>query len=185
MAESALETCRQRSSLPSAVCARLEKTWTPKPYEIELQVPSLLHLESLGLANIIYDPSTREITGLLDYEDCIGGDPLLEWAWMRYCFEHDGPDQTYFDFDPFLVGCGALEEDETRLLLYEPLPYLGKLRCIQAPGDRAHACADRLPAIVQELQAGRSGISPPPQRLQVGFRHGPRSDSQRKAKGMR
>ncbi len=109
-------------------------------------------MESLGFANLMYDPETRAITGLLDYEDCLGGDPLFEIVWMAYYFEHDGPDQTYFDFARFRSGYRELDDAAGRARLYAPLPYLDKLRWIPANGERARSYCERLAQMLVSLE---------------------------------
>jgi aminoglycoside phosphotransferase (APT) family kinase protein len=54
----------------------LERGWLPHLSRAEWGEPCLLHMEALGFANLLYDPATRAITGLLDYEDCLGDDPF-------------------------------------------------------------------------------------------------------------
>ncbi len=95
-ARSAIATCADRAAISLALCNRLQQNWLPALAQMHLDTPSLLHMESLGFANIMYTPETRKITGLLDYEDCLGGDPRFEFVWMRFYFEHDGVDQPYF-----------------------------------------------------------------------------------------
>jgi aminoglycoside phosphotransferase (APT) family kinase protein len=143
-AESAIETSANRGALPVPLAARLTKQWVPRLRALEPRVPSLLHLESLGFANILYDPDTRKITGLLDFEDCIGGDPLFERAWMEFYFEHDGKDQTHFDFARFEAGYGPIVRDDARALLYRPFPYLDKLRWIDPQGARTQLYCRKL-----------------------------------------
>ncbi len=99
----------------------------------------------------MYDPETRKITGLLDYEDCIGGDPLFEIVWMRYYFEHEGRDQSYFDFDRFEVGYGAVERNDSRQSLYRPFTYLDKLRWIDPNSSRAEDYRAILETMVRSL----------------------------------
>jgi aminoglycoside phosphotransferase (APT) family kinase protein len=136
-ARSAIQTCQRRGSLPEAVCTCLEREWVPRLAQVQLPVPQLLHLESLGFANLLYDPETREVTGLLDYEDCLGGDPLFEWTWMQYYLAYDGQTIPGFDFSRFLTGFGPLDVDRERLGLYAPFPYLDKLRWLDPQGTRA------------------------------------------------
>lgn len=134
---SALGTCVARGSLPLSVAKQLEQCWCRELASVDLHRPSLLHMESLGFANIMYNPDTRTITGLLDYEDCIGGDPLFEICWMRYYFNHSHPNQSYFDFQKFAEGYGSLDLDSDRIKLYSPFPLLDKLRWIDPVGSRA------------------------------------------------
>jgi hypothetical protein len=148
-ARSAIQTARERRVIPIKLAERLEIDWVPALAEINVEKPSLLHMESLGFSNIMYDPNSRRITGLLDYEDCLGGDPLFELVWMRYYFEHDGADQRYFSFKRFESGYGRIIWGERTLILYWPFPYLDKLRWIQPGGDRAKSYVARLETILE------------------------------------
>jgi aminoglycoside phosphotransferase (APT) family kinase protein len=150
-ANSATETCRRRNSLPNELSARLADAWIPRLENAELGRPSLLHLESLGFSNIIYSPETRRITGLIDYEDCIGGDPLFERMWMEFYFEHDGRNQEHFDFGRFEEGYGTMDRSEERRLLYGAFPYLDKLRWIDPDGDRAREYREKLDRLLTQL----------------------------------
>ncbi len=94
-------------------------------------------MEALGFSNLLYDPATRRITGLLDFEDCIGGDPSLEFAFMRFYFEHGDADQKHFDFGRFARGYPNAEEDAQKIQLYRPFPYLDKLRWIDPTSETA------------------------------------------------
>lgn len=152
-ARSAIQTCRERGSLSNALCDSLHERWLPRLRHVEWTEPTLLHMESLGFENILYDPGTRSITGLLDYEDCIGGDPLFEIVWMSYYFDHEGPAQTFFEFGRFWSGYGKIDGDARRALLYEPLPYLDKLRWIAADGERARLYWKQLNRILAMLDA--------------------------------
>jgi aminoglycoside phosphotransferase (APT) family kinase protein len=143
-AHSSIQLCRERGSIPAVLCDSLQDRWVPRLSEVAWSEPSLLHMEALGFANILYDPDTRAITGLLDYEDCLGGDPLFEIVWMAYYFEHDDPNQTFFDFARFQSGYGEMDRDASRVRLYEPLPYLDKLRWISPDGERARSYCERL-----------------------------------------
>lgn len=147
-AESAIETSVARGALPSRVADRLRKRWLPRLETAYLDRPSLLHMESLGFANILYQPDTRAVTGLIDYEDCIGGDPLFEVAWMRFYFEHHSHNQTYFDFTRFTSGYGEIDWVSDRLELYSPFPPLDKLRWIEPFSDRARGYVRWLDGIV-------------------------------------
>lgn len=142
--ESAFGTCVARGSLPASLAERLRERWFPELEDVDLGTPSLLHMEALGFANIMYAPKTGAITGLLDYEDCIGGDPLLEICWMKYYFEYASRDQRYFDFGRFAEGYGELELDAERLALYSPFPLLDKLRWIDPKSGRARGYVLRL-----------------------------------------
>jgi aminoglycoside phosphotransferase (APT) family kinase protein len=151
-AHSALELCRSRGSLPTALSDALMRNWVPRLPDIECAEPSLLHMESLGFANIMVEPATHSITGLLDYEDCLGGDPLFEFVWMRYYFEHDSLQQKYFDFDRFQSGYGMADLDISQVRLYEPFPLLDKLRWIPCDGDRARQYCMRLESMLALLK---------------------------------
>ena len=150
-AKSAIHTCQERTALSSVLCKRLEDHWVSALAEIHIKKPSLLHMESLGFSNIMYDPEFRRITGLLDYEDCLGGDPLFEFVWMRYYFEHDGQNQHHFDFKRFEAGYGSIIWDKRRMTLYWPFPYLDKLRWIPPDGDRARSYAAKLESLLRGL----------------------------------
>ena len=64
-------------------------------------------------------------------------------VWMRYYFEHEGPDQTRFDFDRFHRGYGLTEfPDRTRF--YWPFTWIDKLRWIEPAGNRAQSYLKRL-----------------------------------------
>lgn len=143
-ATSAIETCLERRSLPEDLAGKLKDRWVPQLADITISQPALLHMESLGFANLMYDPESREITGLLDYEDCIGGDPLFEIVWMRYYFEHSGTDQTYFDFERFEQGYGSPQNEPDLTPFYWPFTYLDKLRWIEPDGDRARSYWEKL-----------------------------------------
>ena len=149
-AASALSTCLSRGAVPPLLAKEMKKRWFPKLEKADLERPSLLHMESLGFANIMYDPETRTITGLLDYEDCIGGDPLFEICWMRFYFEHDSHDQRYFDVGRFAAGYGALELDSDRIALYRPFTFLDKLRWIEPEGSRAKGYVRRLETFIKQ-----------------------------------
>ena len=148
-ATSAIATCLGRGSIPEDLGRELEKRWVPELEKLSVSRPALLHMESLGFANLMYDPKSRTVTGLLDYEDCIGGDPLFEMVWMRYYFEHDGADQVYFDFSRFEQGYGHVETDSERALIYWPFTYLEKLRWIEPACSRAQSYWDRLRGLVK------------------------------------
>ena len=148
-ATSALGTCLGRASIPRDLAKDLEMRWVPQLEMLSVSKPALLHMESLGFANLMYDPESRTVTGLLDYEDCIGGDPLFEMVWMRYYFEHGGTDQKYFDFSKFEEGYGPVETDSDRALLYRPFTYLEKLRWIEPAGKRARSYWDRLKGLME------------------------------------
>jgi aminoglycoside phosphotransferase (APT) family kinase protein len=145
---SAIETCQDRGALPLSLSQRLRERWIPGLKSAEIPRPSLLHMESLGFANIMYDPESRRITGLLDYEDCIGGDPLFEIAWMKYYFGDNAPIQPFFDFDRFELGYGPLQLDRDRMTLYRPFTYLDKLRWIDPSSSRAQSYLEKLAQVV-------------------------------------
>jgi aminoglycoside phosphotransferase (APT) family kinase protein len=150
-ARSAIQTCRERAAVSPTLCRQLENIWMPALAETSVEKTSLLHMESLGFSNIMYDPESRRITGLLDYEDCLGGDQLFELVWMRYYFEHEGKDQHYFDFKRFELGYGGIIWDKRRMTLYGPFPYLDKLRWIPHDGDRAKSYTAKLESLLREL----------------------------------
>lgn len=149
-AASALSTCLSRKSLPLVLAKQLEERWLPKLSQVDLKKPSLLHMEALGFANIMYEPETRTITGLLDYEDCIGGDPLFEICWMKFYFEYGSQDQHYFDFGRFAAGYGELELDSERIALYSPFTFLDKLRWIEQDSDSAKGYVRKLKAFIKQ-----------------------------------
>jgi aminoglycoside phosphotransferase (APT) family kinase protein len=145
-ARSALRTAREQNAIEPELCDHLEAQWLPRLSEVACGLPALLHMESLGFANILYDPGTRKISGLVDYEDCIGGDPLLEFLFMRFYFEHDDEGsyerdawlkQKHFDFERFALGYENAEDDAQRVALYRPFPYLDKLRWIDPESPTA------------------------------------------------
>lgn len=138
-ARSALATARERNALTPELCDQLEVRWIPKLAEANHGRPALLHMESLGFANLLYDPDTKKLTGLLDFEDCIGGDPMFELLWMRFYFEHDDRNQRHFDFTRFARGYQNAESDAGKMPVYRPFPYLDKLRWIDPKGSRAVA----------------------------------------------
>ncbi len=151
VADHFLSKCLERGSISPSLHAVLAKKWYPLLQRIDLGSPSLLHMESLGFANILYDATSRKITGLLDYEDCLGGDPLFELTWMHYYFEDNGPGQTYFDFDRFALGYGSLPNDEHRSLVYKPFTWLQKLSWIDTDSTRAAFYPTRIQEICNEL----------------------------------
>jgi hypothetical protein len=67
---------------------------------------------------------------------------------MAYYFEHDDPDQTYFDFARFRSGYGEFDYHARRTQLYAPFPYLDKLRWIAADGERARLYRELLARIL-------------------------------------
>lgn len=147
---SALITCVERGALSRSLARRLKTRWLQQVESMHLDRPSLLHMESLGFANIMLDPENRTITGLLDYEDCIGGDPLFEICWMKFYFEYDAPDQLYFDFDRFAEGYGELDLDQERMRLYSAFPFLDKLRWIALESARAGSYVRSLEELISE-----------------------------------
>ena len=148
-ARSALATCGARAALAPALHSRLEACWLPALAALHLERPALLHMESLGFANILYQPETRTISGLLDYEDCLGGDPRFEFTWMRFYFERDGPEQYAFDFTRFAQGYGAIDWEDPVYQLYRPFTYLDKLRWVPIPGERATRYCEILEAMAE------------------------------------
>jgi aminoglycoside phosphotransferase (APT) family kinase protein len=151
VARHVLATCQARASVGAALLAGLRERWYPRLATVELARPALLHLESLGFANLLYDPASRAITGLLDYEDCIGGDPLFELTWMTYYLGPRTRPRAAFDFERFTQGYGAWPGDEDRESLYLALMYLEKLAWIDPEGARAAEHRDGLATITRAL----------------------------------
>ena len=141
-AQAALRTSLERGALGAELAGALDARWLPQLRELCIERPALLHMESLGFANLMIDPAARTITGLLDYEDCIGGDPLFEEVWMHFYFEHDGPSP--FDFERFESGYGELRKDASSARLYRVFPYLDKLRWIDPESARAERYRETL-----------------------------------------
>ncbi len=150
---SALETARARNAITSDLCQDIKANWLPLLSRVDAGTPALLHMESLGFANLMYDPGTRKLTGLLDYEDCIGGDPLLEFLFMRFYFEHDHEGtyrrdswltQRHYDFERFAAGYGNAQDNADRISLYQPFPYLDKLRWMDPQSPRAASYRNEL-----------------------------------------
>jgi aminoglycoside phosphotransferase (APT) family kinase protein len=144
MADEALKMCLERGSIDGQLHRALRRSWLPQLRELVEVEPRLLHLESLGFSNILYDPATRRITGLLDYEDCVGGDPLFEFAWLYYYFGGRDSGQKYFDYRRFLEGYGPHPEPGDRLALYRPVMWLDKLSWIRPDSERADGYRQRL-----------------------------------------
>ena len=59
--------------MPKDLASKLVDNWVPQLEGVTISRPALLRMESLGVANLMYDPGSRRITGLLDYEDWLGG----------------------------------------------------------------------------------------------------------------
>ena len=82
----------------------------------EVDTPRLVHWD-LWEGNLLVDPSTHRVTGLLDFERALWGDPLIE-----YIFHNLEPDSTY------IQGYGAplLETSKARRrrMLYNVYFYL-------------------------------------------------------------
>jgi aminoglycoside phosphotransferase (APT) family kinase protein len=152
MADQAMQMCLTRGSIDDRLYEGLRNTWYPLLDELADVAPRLLHLESLGFSNILYDPATRKITGLLDYEDCIGGDPLFEFAWMYYYFGNRASGQKYFSYGRLLEGYGDHSEPESRLAVYSPFMWLDKLSWIRPDSARADGYRQRLTAVCQGQQ---------------------------------
>lgn len=136
-AQSMVEKCRKRGSISEEVCRKLRSKWLLALSRLESDRPALLHMEALGFANILYDPETRRITGFLDFEDCIGGDPLYELEWMCYYYGSRESKQRYFNYGRFEETYGPWPADHYRSLLYKPLMYLYKLTWIDVKSERA------------------------------------------------
>ena len=151
-AENMIERCAKRNSLYAEVTRALEKKWFPAVSELNIERPALLHLESLGYANILFDPNTRRITGFLDYEDCTGGDPLLELEWMCYYYGLKGIQQPYFDYNRFEETYGVWPENRHRSLLYRVLPYLEHLAGTTDPNsERSVESNKKIAASIDQL----------------------------------
>jgi aminoglycoside phosphotransferase (APT) family kinase protein len=151
VARRVLARCQARASVGAGLLAGLRERWYPRLAAVELARPALLHLESLGFANLLYDPAARSITGLLDYEDCIGGDPLFELTWMTYYYGDRARPRAAFSFERFAEGYGRWPGGERREMLYRALMYLEKLARIDSHGSRAAEHRDVLATIVREL----------------------------------
>jgi aminoglycoside phosphotransferase (APT) family kinase protein len=151
LADEFIQRCDERSSISPAIKELLVSRWRPLLCHISLTSPSLLHMESLGFGNILYDPVSRRITGLLDYEDCLGGDPLFEVIWMRFYFESNGQEQTYFDFAKFERGYGGTIHDDGRGRLYWPFTWLQKLSWIEVDSARARHHAQKVKEACEQL----------------------------------
>jgi aminoglycoside phosphotransferase (APT) family kinase protein len=132
-----LNICQSRASIGEELAAHLWHGWYPRLAGIPAERPRLLHLESLGFANLLYDPTSRRITGLLDYEDCCGGDPLFELTWMSYYYGDHANPRAAFDYRRFIEGYGPWPDDAERAALYTALMYLEKLAWIDPGGARA------------------------------------------------
>lgn len=139
VAEKVLDTCSRRGSVTAELDALLRDRWLPRLRDLGSPRAALLHLESLGFANILYDPKSRRITGFLDYEDCIGGDPLFELVWMCYYYGDRHSAQSYFDYDRFESEYGQWPDDASAAVLYKPITYLEKLAWIDPHGERAES----------------------------------------------
>jgi aminoglycoside phosphotransferase (APT) family kinase protein len=159
VADRVLATCRQRGSIGPELHAALRRHWYPALGELRRERPALLHLESLGFANLLYDPPSRRITGLLDFEDCIGGDPLFELTWMEYYFGGRSSGQPYFDYDRFAWGYGLWPEDEYAARLYRGLILLEKLTWIDPSGRRAREHRERLERLCRDVAKQRRSSS--------------------------
>ncbi len=151
-AEGMLKRCAKRHSLDPDVLQAFKSTCLPLLSDLHIDRPSFLHLESLGFANILYEPSTRRITGLLDYEDCIGGDPLYEFEWMCYYFGHRVSRQPYFDFRRFEETYGIWPENLERSLLYRVLIFLDKLTSIAPKSERAKDHNQKILECIDQLE---------------------------------
>lgn len=149
MADGAMRMCLSRGSIDSRLDEGLRRTWYPLLRKLVEVEPRLLHLESLGFSNVLYDPATRRITGFLDYEDCIGGDPLFEFAWMYYYFGGRNSGQKYFSYSRFLEGYGDHPGPECRLALYSPFMWLDKLSWIRVDSGRAEKYRQRLSRVCE------------------------------------
>jgi aminoglycoside phosphotransferase (APT) family kinase protein len=151
VADRVLTTCQERGSIGPELHATLRRHWYPALGGLWRERPALLHLESLGFANLLYDPPSRRITGLIDFEDCMGGDPLFELTWMEYYFGDRASEQQYFDYARFARGYGPWPEDERASRLYRGLMLLEKLTWIDPVGRRAREHRERLEGLYREL----------------------------------
>jgi aminoglycoside phosphotransferase (APT) family kinase protein len=151
VARRALATCKTRASISPELATCLRERWYPRLAEVQLERPALLHLESLGFANLLYDPTLHSITGLLDYEDCIGGDPLFELTWMSYYYGDRGQPGSAFNYQRFAEGYGPWPGDDWRERLYRALMYLEKLAWIDPHGARATNHRQVLAVITRQL----------------------------------
>jgi len=138
MAERLLQICLSRGSISNQLHGKLQSEWLPLLNTLSGIDTRLLHLESLGFANILYDPSSRSITGFLDYEDCIGGDPVFEFAWMYYYYGHPSSNQPFFDYNRFLTGYGESPQFSDRVEIYRAFMWLDKLSWITIDSDMAN-----------------------------------------------
>jgi aminoglycoside phosphotransferase (APT) family kinase protein len=148
VASRALSICEARASISTALANVLRERWYLRLAEIPLERPALLHLESLGFANLLYDPVLRSITGLLDYEDCVGGDPLFELTWMTYYLGDRDRTDGVFNFRRFEEGYGRWPNNVQREKLYLMLMYLEKLAWIDPHGARALTHRQALAALL-------------------------------------
>lgn len=153
-----MDACSRRGSIGDDLHALLRRRWYPRLRELALGRAALLHMESLGFANILYDAASRAITGFIDYEDCIGGDPLYEFTWMAYYLgDRDGAGP-YFDYAQFEKGYGPLPRDDRAVRLYRAFPYLEKLSWINAGTARADHHREALGQLCRALGADGAGI---------------------------
>jgi aminoglycoside phosphotransferase (APT) family kinase protein len=151
MADRLMQVCLVRGGIDDKLNDNLQRHWLPHLSLLSDSSTRLLHLESLGFANILYNSQTRSITGFLDYEDCVGGDPLFEFAWMYYYYGHPASAQTLFDYDRFLSGYGNPPQSTNRIEIYQPFMWLTKLTWIGIGSDRAAGYRTKLRKICEEI----------------------------------
>jgi len=147
MAGRAMDMCLARGSIDRLLHEGLRRVWFAQFGALAGVEPRLLHLESLGFSNILYDPATKHITGFLDYEDCIGGDPLFEFAWMDYYLGGRDGDRKYFSYPRFMEGYADRPGPESRIEIYSPFMLLDKLSWIRPDSERAEGYRQRLRAL--------------------------------------
>ena len=150
-AEGMLRGCARWDSLDTEVRWALEAKWLPALSRLHIERPALLHLESLGYANILYDPESRRITGFLDFEDCIGGDPLFELDYMCHYYGPRGTPQLCYDYGRFEETYGAWPENPHRSLLYRVYRYMFPLASGQLKGEIATARNQEIAAYINHL----------------------------------
>jgi aminoglycoside phosphotransferase (APT) family kinase protein len=151
VADATLGRCLERGSIRPGLHAALRARWVPRLAAVECPRAGLLHLEALGFANLLHDPASRRLSGLVDYEDCVGGDPLFELTWMEYYYGERRSAQASFACARFERGYGAWPLDDGRVTLYRALPYLEKLAWLPPDGARAHAHRQALEQLARAL----------------------------------
>ena len=150
-AEKMLEGCAKWNSLDTEVRRALAAKWLPALSKLHMERRALLHLESLGYANILFDPGSRRITGFLDFEDCIGGDPLFELDYMCHYYGPRGTPQPYFDYGRFEETYGIWPENPHRSVLYRVFRYMYPLAGGQLNSKMAIARNQEIAAYIDQL----------------------------------